>query len=376
MQGQAPSGLPRGRMPGLPGRYGMLGRVLGDGENPLRWGLPLGRVGGWMGGGIRVRIHWLFVVFVLSQVIFTLPRHQTGVGFVLPLMAALLVLVLLHEFGHCFACRRVGGTADEIVLWPLGGLAVCRPPHDWRAELWTTLGGPLVNAVLLPVFAGALIGVSGSWRAAWPNPLDLGGSILELEGAYGSMPWWLIGLWSLHIANLVLLGFNLLVPMYPMDAGRVLQCLLWRRVGYHRALWVTVHVGLAVATGMMLAGLVLADGKMLLAIGLFGGVVCWLERRRVQFLAGVEPGLDVPARPAVQHPAGYVEVDRDGEPAGEASADARGVAGEDEGAEVDRILEKISRCGMDALTTRENRVLKRATERSRETERPGTKTDQ
>ncbi len=369
MQGQAPSGPPRGRMPGVPGRFGVLGRVLGDGENPLRWGLPLGRV-----AGVRVRVHWLFVVFVLSQVIFTLPRHQTGVGFVLPLMAALFVLALLHEFGHCVACRRVGGEADEIVLWPLGGLAACRPPHDWRAELWTTLGGPLVNAALLPVFAGVLIAVSGSWRAAFPNPLDPGGSVLDLEAAHGSMPWWLIGLWSLHIANLVLLAFNMLVPMYPMDAGRVLHCLLWRRVGYHRALWVTVHVGLAAAAGMLLAGLALADGKMLLAVGLFGGVVCWLERRRVQFLAGAEPGLDAPARPAIQHPAGYLELDRDDEPAGDAPPDARGT--DDEGGEVDRILEKISRSGMDALTAREKRVLKRATERSRETERPGTKTDQ
>jgi Zn-dependent protease len=369
MQGRAPSGPPRGRMPGVPGRFGMLGRVLGDGENPLRWGIPVARV-----AGVRVRIHWLFVVYAMAEVIFTLPRHQTGVGFVLPMLAALFVLVLLHEFGHCLACRRVGGEADEIVLWPLGGLAMCRPPHEWRAELWTTLGGPLVNAALLPVFAGALIAVTGSWRVVLPNPLDLGGSISDLAAAYGSMPWWLIGLWSLHIANLVLLVFNMLVPMYPLDAGRLMHCLLWPRVGYHRSLWVTVHVGLAMSALLVAAGLVLADGKMLLAIGLFGGVVCWMERRQVQFLAGVEPGLDVPARPAIQHPAGYVEVDRDGEPVEEVVPPARTT--EDEGAEVDRILEKISRSGMNALTSREKRVLKRATERSRETESPGSKTDQ
>jgi hypothetical protein len=82
----------------------------------------------------------------------------------------------------------------------------------------------------------------------------------------------------------------------------------------------------------------------------------------------------VPARPAIQHPAGYVEVDRDGEPVEEVVPAARTT--EDEGAEVDRILEKISKSGMNALTSREKRVLKRATERSRETERPGSKTDQ
>ena len=33
---------------------------------------------------------------------------------------ALFLIVLLHEFGHSLACRQVGGTANEIVLWPLG----------------------------------------------------------------------------------------------------------------------------------------------------------------------------------------------------------------------------------------------------------------
>ncbi|MCC5824095.1 MAG: hypothetical protein LAT64_12450 [Phycisphaerales bacterium] len=339
-------------MPQTPGRFGSLGRILGDGENPLRWGLPMGRV-----AGIRLRVHWLFVLYILSQVIFTLPRHQAGVVFVLPLMASLFVLVLLHEIGHCIACRRAGGEADEIVLWPLGGLAFCRAPHDWRAELRTTLGGPLVNLALLPVFAGALFAATGAWSAVLPNPFDLGGSILDLETAYGSMPWWLIALWSLHTANLVLLGFNLLVPMYPLDAGRVVQCLVWARAGHHRSLWVAAHVGLAVAAGLSVLGLVLMDGKMLLAIGLFGGVVCWMERRRLQFLAGAEPGLDVPPAPVAT-----AEPEED-DP----------VAGREE---VDRILDKIARTGMKSLSAREKRVLKRATERSRDSEGSGPKPDQ
>jgi hypothetical protein len=36
---------------------------------------------------------------------------------------ALFGVVLLHEFGHAFACRQTGGEADTIVLWPLGGIA-------------------------------------------------------------------------------------------------------------------------------------------------------------------------------------------------------------------------------------------------------------
>lgn len=342
-------------MPAGPGRFGALGRVLGDGEDPLRWGLPLGRI-----AGVRVRVHWVFVLYALSQLIFTLPRHQAGVVFVLPLMGSLFVLVLARELVRCWACRRLGGVADEAVLWPLGGLVSGRPADGWRGELKEALAGPLVNLSLLAALAGVLFAATGSWASVLPNPFDLGGAILDLETAYGSMPWWLIALWSLHAANLVLLGFNLLAPMHPLDAGRVVRALAWARVGRERSAWVAAHVGLAMAGGLVLLGLVLADGKALLAVGVFGGVVCWMERRRLQFLAGAEPGLDVPIGPVTAP---------DPEGLGEGSGDA-------DGAEVDRILEKIARSGMSSLSAREKRVLKRATERSRDSEGSGPGSDQ
>ena len=40
---------------------------------------------------------------------------------------ALFLIVTLHEFGHSLACRQVGGTAERIVLWPLGGVAYVSP---------------------------------------------------------------------------------------------------------------------------------------------------------------------------------------------------------------------------------------------------------
>lgn len=343
---------------GLGGRVGRLGRVLGDGENPLRWGVPLG----WW-AGVRVRVHWIFILYALVQLIFTLPRHQAGVGFVLPLLGALFVLVLLHEAGRCAACRWSGGEADEVVLWPLGGLSGGGPAVGWVGAFWAGLGGLAVNLALVPVLGGAMLIATGSWRAALPNPMDFAAAVGVAESAYGSMPWWLTGLLALHTANLVLAGFNL-VPMLPLDAGRVLHALVWRRSGPGRAAWVGAHAGLAAAAVLVLAGLSLADGRTLATVGVFGGVVCWMERRRVQFLAGVEPGLDRAPRAPILHPAGF-EVE-----------DAEEPDAPDEQDEVDRILEKISRSGMGALTSREKRVLKRATERSRETERPGAKSDQ
>ena len=64
---------------------------------------------------------------------------------------ALFVIVLVHEFGHALACRQVGGQANQIVLWPLGGVAYVAPPPRPGATLWSIAAGPLVNVVLAPV---------------------------------------------------------------------------------------------------------------------------------------------------------------------------------------------------------------------------------
>src|ERR1700756_626912 len=64
---------------------------------------------------------------------------------------ALFLIVTLHEFGHALACRQVGGNANRIVLWPLGGVAFVDPPPRPGATLWSIAAGPLVNVVLVPV---------------------------------------------------------------------------------------------------------------------------------------------------------------------------------------------------------------------------------
>src|SRR5579863_10174022 len=62
---------------------------------------------------------------------------------------ALFAVVLMHEFGHALACRSVGGRAERILLWPLGGVAYVQPPPRPGALLWSIVAGPLVNFVLI-----------------------------------------------------------------------------------------------------------------------------------------------------------------------------------------------------------------------------------
>ena len=62
-------------------------------------------------------------------------RSAAGSGHIPPITwnaleyLALFLIVMIHEFGHALACRQVGGVANQIVLWPLGGVAYVNPPQ-------------------------------------------------------------------------------------------------------------------------------------------------------------------------------------------------------------------------------------------------------
>src|SRR6266403_3835082 len=105
--------------------------------------------------GIQVYLH--FSWFLVAAYELTLPRGYGSKIWALYEYLALFGIVLLHEFGHALACRQTGGTADQIVLWPLGGIAFVNPPRRPGAMLWSIAAGPLVNVILLPILSIALV---------------------------------------------------------------------------------------------------------------------------------------------------------------------------------------------------------------------------
>ena len=96
--------------------------------------------------GIVVFLHWSWF-FVAAYEISGRSKNYSSVTFNVLEYLGLFLIVLLHEFGHALACRSVGGTANQIVLWPLGGVAYVDPPPRPGAELWSIAAGPLVNVV-------------------------------------------------------------------------------------------------------------------------------------------------------------------------------------------------------------------------------------
>ena len=182
-------------------------------------------------GGIQVYLHFSWLIVAWFEI--SLGKNRYGSpGWAAAEYVGLFAIVLLHEFGHAFACRSTGGRADRIVLWPLGGLAFVDPPMRPGAVLWSIAAGPLVNVVLFPVLlVGAL--TTSNYRAVGVDP--------NLHHLISSL--WFI--------NLGLLIFNLL-PFYPLDGGQIVRALLWFRVGPVRSLMIAGVIGIF---GAVLVGL-------------------------------------------------------------------------------------------------------------------------
>lgn len=145
--------------------------------------------------------------------------------------AGLFLLVLLHEFGHSLACRQVGGFANQIILWPLGGVAYVAPPPRPGATLWSIAAGPLVNVALVPVFM-VLTYAANHFGLKFINP-----NLYEL-------------LTTLAVVNLGLLIFNML-PIYPLDGGQILRSLLWFWIGPVKSLKVATGIGFVGAAALV-----------------------------------------------------------------------------------------------------------------------------
>lgn len=331
-------------------------RVFVEGDGFYSWAVPLYKA--W---GILVKVHVLFILLIVVRLLRSGLTDSLGFPYALMSMASLFVLVLLHEYGHCIACRRVGGEADEILMWPLGGLAFCKPPHHWKAELITVAGGPMVNVVLAPVLGVVLLVMGAGAEHLVFNPFAPGWVFATLPfRSYAAL-----SVWWLYYINLALLLFNVLVPMYPMDGGRIVHTLLWRKLGYDRATYISANIGFfaAIALGVFAIGFLSGPSSgLMLGLALFGGFSCWQEKQRLAMMSALGAGGGEPWssggeawRGGAGGSGGGGEDDRKFREAARRQREQEQAA-----AEVDRILDKVHKSGLQSLTRKEKAVLRKA----------------
>jgi Zn-dependent protease len=179
---------------GVPGRSYKIARVAG---------IPIGVSPWWV--VIVALITWSLGADYFPEAV---DHVSPAVSYLLGLASALLLFVsiLAHELGHALVARRHGIEVQEIDLWLLGGVSKMREEaHEPGAELRYAIAGPAVTAVVALAFGALALALPDST----PRVLR---ALVDYQ----------------LLVNCLILGFNLL-PAFPLDGGRVLRSVLWRR---------------------------------------------------------------------------------------------------------------------------------------------------
>ncbi len=191
----------------------------------LDWSIKLFRI-----HGIRLEVHFTFLILL---VVFGREGWNfagvTGVFWGCLLLVSVFTCVVMHELGHSLVAMHYGVHVERILLLPIGGMAQFdRIPREPSRELAITLAGPAVNFVLFGLLVVLLHGFSIAQIA--PFPLNF------RQLAY-----------SLAAINLVMGVFNL-IPVFPMDGGRIFRALLAIKLDYLAATRWASAVGKVLAT--------------------------------------------------------------------------------------------------------------------------------
>ncbi|MCX7665207.1 MAG: site-2 protease family protein [Gemmataceae bacterium] len=372
--------------------------------------------------GIQVRLHIIYIILTLGMITRAYVQNPDHwLEFTLIWVVLLFFIILLHELGHCFAARKVGGDAEQILMWPLGGLAYCEVPPTPRANLITTAGGPFVNVIicnvagLILLLAGYLpplnifstnqlyypelystlgssavpVGYDWHWTKLGSTETVTGPAVVLRDGSkwviqnqkpieveptkFPTYPDWVLWVARVFWLSWLLLLFNLL-PAYPLDGGRLLQAIIWGRTGDpRRAAVIAGYSGFVVAILFTVYSFGFGDPlHFALALFIFFSsyqliyAETYSEERGsfgYDFSKGYanfddnEPVQKKPRR------LGFFARWRLARLARKTQRDAEQRAKDE--ARLDQILEKINQQGKDSLTSEEKKFLERVSARYR-----------
>jgi Zn-dependent protease len=218
----------------------------------MKWSFRIAQI-----AGIDIKIHLtFFLIVVLGAIAGGTSYGAVGAAFGAVLILLLFLCVTLHELGHGIAARAFGIPVREIILLPLGGLALLgrNPSKAWH-ELVIAAAGPLVNVFI----AAVLLLVTGTALAFGifdPATLEIGRGAFPAPSIPG------LTLWLLQ-ANILLVLFNM-IPAFPLDGGRILRSALAMVIGFRRATRIATFLGQGIAIVMGILGIL--SGNFLLAL--------------------------------------------------------------------------------------------------------------
>ncbi|WP_440112016.1 M50 family metallopeptidase [Paenibacillus sp. QZ-Y1] len=165
--------------------------------------------------GVRISLHPFFVIIMMASLL---------TGHFIELIT-LFAIVFIHECGHAAAAALLGCRVLSIQLLPFGGVAVIEDAGNMtaRREIIIALAGPLQNILMVGVVLLLKYGNFGD-----PVFLDY-----IIQG------------------NLLIALFNLL-PVLPLDGGKIVQALVSLFAPYYTTLMWTYRISILCSAGVIL----------------------------------------------------------------------------------------------------------------------------
>ncbi len=203
-------------------------------------------------GGINIEVHILFLIFIFGILVL-----DVVLGL---LLIMLFVFVTIHELAHSAVARHYKLKVKRIVLLPIGGVAIMDLKRiSPKKEFLISLAGPLMNFAFVIVFYVLLIFMGYSlpqlFNVIQSEEIPPFPELIIIYGFY---------------ANLVLGVFNLFVPAFPLDGGRILRALLSWKLGFEKGTKISRDVSIVISSVMFVLGLFIGN-IWLLIIAFFVG---------------------------------------------------------------------------------------------------------
>ena len=198
--------------------------------------------------GVPVVAHWSFLILLFLIV--------SAFGPIVT--AALVVSMLAHEFGHVLVARHFGQYTSHVMMFALGMAAFLREIPR-RGEAWMAVAGPMVNFVIAAIIFGVM-------------------SVFVFPTAVVET------LTTIVLLNMILGLFNL-VPIYPLDGGRIVRGILSRFTTRFKATKIAAIVGSIGVIGLI--PYALSTGNFILIAIL--GLVVFMSWKEVKILKAGGP---------------------------------------------------------------------------------------
>ncbi|KAB3531434.1 site-2 protease family protein [Alkaliphilus serpentinus] len=168
-------------------------------------------------GGILIRFNpFLLLVFIFYWIF----------GFLWEIIIV-FGITFLHELSHTIVARYYNIQILEIELFPLGGVVRLKEVYHIKPieEMIISLAGPMINILF---------------------------SLLSFILIYFNI----VQDYFFHFfmfSNIIIGGFNL-IPVFPLDGGRILRAYLSRKLGNHKATLITIGIGKLLSLILFVSG--------------------------------------------------------------------------------------------------------------------------